>query len=123
MDAYGSALHQLYAVPVARFVAERARLAAELRAAGDREAAARLGKLHRPTTSAWAVNQLYRDARAAFDDMLRAAADVQRGDLGATSSYRDALATLRKRAGTILADAGHGASEALLRRVATTLAA
>jgi hypothetical protein len=123
MAAYEHALQKLYQAPLARFVAERKRLAAELHAAGDKVAGKELAKRRRPTTSAWTVNQLYRHAHDAFADLLGAAARMRKGDLGATGDYREALANLRQRASTILKDAGHGATDALLRRVATTLAA
>ena len=123
MADYPRALQALSRAPIARFVAERTRLAAELRAAGDEVGAKRLGQRRRPTASAWAVNQLYWDARKAFDALLAAAAKLRAGDLSETRAYRDALAALRTRAAAVLRDAGHGATEATLRRVTGTLAA
>jgi hypothetical protein len=117
------ALASLYEAPLDRFVAERGRLAAELRAAGDKSGAADLAKRRRPTISAWVVNQLYRHARAPFDELFAAAARLRNGDLDATGDHRDALAKLRKRAATLLTEGGHGATEATLRRVTTTLSA
>jgi hypothetical protein len=123
MADYSRALQALSRAPIARFVAERTRLAAELRAAGDEAGAKRLGQRRRPTASAWTVNQLYWDAREAFDALLAAAAKLRTGDLSETRAYRDALAALRTRAAAVLRDAGHGATEATLRRVTGTLAA
>src|SRR5258705_9163405 len=79
MGAYEDAVDTLYAAPIDRFVAERTRLVAALRAAGDKDAAARLAKRGRPTTSAWVVNQLYRHSRADFDSMLATAAQLRAG--------------------------------------------
>src|SRR5262249_37785416 len=45
------------------------------------------------------------------------------GDLGASAEHRESIANLRGRAARILTDAGHGAPEATLRRVTTTLSA
>jgi hypothetical protein len=121
--AYEDALQELYRSPLAQFVAERKRLAGELKAAGDAAAAKQLLERKRPTMSAWVVNQLYWHARDAFDEMLATAEQLRNGHLAASAAHRDAIAKLRKRAATILEDAGHAATEATLRRVTTTLAA
>jgi hypothetical protein len=121
--AYEDAVRELYQTPLARFVAERKRLAGELRTAGDRSGAAALAKLPRPTTSAWAVNQLYWHARDAFDELLATAEKLRGGELAASGAHRDALAKLRARAARMLKDGGHAPTEATLRRVATTLSA
>src|SRR5215472_15754045 len=94
MADHRQALEALYKVPLANFVAERDRLAAELRAAGDEEGARQLARRRRPTTSAWTVNQLYWHARDAFDPLLAAAARMRKGDLSETSAYREALGEL-----------------------------
>jgi hypothetical protein len=120
---FDEAVAELFRGPHATFVAERKRLAAELKAAGDKPGAATLGKLGRPPLSAWAVNQLWWQARADFDALLETAKKMRGGDLGATSSHREALNTLRARAAKMLTDAGNAANEATLRRVATTLSA
>lgn len=49
---------RLYAVPPRRFVAERDAAVAAAREAGDTATAAAVGKLRRPTVSAWLVNLL-----------------------------------------------------------------
>ena len=49
-------LVDLMVTPPAGFVAERNRLAKELRAGGDGDAAAAVGKLRRPALSDWALN-------------------------------------------------------------------
>ena len=74
MSDYELALQQLHQVPLASFVAERTRLAAALREKGDEAGAARIAKRPKPVTSVWAVNQLYWQARDAFDALLAAAA-------------------------------------------------
>jgi hypothetical protein len=48
----------LYGLPLEDFVARRDALAKEARAAGDRERAAEIKQLAKPTRAAWAVNQL-----------------------------------------------------------------
>ena len=120
---YDDKVRELYQAPLDQFVAERKRLAAELRAAGDRAAAERLTKAHRPTMSAWVVNQLYWHARDAFDAMLATAARLREGELAAQVEHRDAIGKLRERAAAMLVHAGHAASEPTLRRVTATLSA
>src|SRR4051812_17139068 len=53
-------IDELYTVDPSEFVARRNALAKELRAAGDRDAAAEVSKLRRPTVVAAALNQLAR---------------------------------------------------------------
>jgi len=123
MSAETDAVAALYQAPFGDFVAERKRLANERKAAGDKDAAARIVKLARPPISAWAVNQLWWRERARFDALLKAAAQVKLGDREAARGHREALAALREQAARILQDAGNAASEATLRRVVTTLSA
>lgn len=51
---------ELYALPLDRFVPERAVLVKQLRADGRREDAARVASLTKPSIVAWAVNQVVR---------------------------------------------------------------
>ena len=121
--AYADAVAALYRSPQDLFVAERKRLAAELKAGGDKEGAARFGKLARPTLSAWAVNQLWWQAQPLFEELLSSSQRLRRGDRNASSAHRDALTALRTRAAALLAEGGHAATDATLRRVTTTLSA
>jgi len=120
---YDDAALSLFQVPLDQFITERKRLAGELKAAGDKDGAARLAKLARPPTSAWAVNQLWWHARAAFEALFEIARRLRDGKLEAAAAHREALARLRVQAMNILTDAGHGATEATLRRVTLTLSA
>jgi len=120
---YPDAVSALYRSAHESFVPERKRLAAELKAAGDKAGAARLAKLVRPPLSAWAVNQLWWNARESFDQLFEGSGRLRRGDRTAASAHRDALVALRSRAAQLLADSGHSATDATLRRVATTLSA
>jgi hypothetical protein len=120
---YEDAVEALFQAPHEQFVAERKRLSGELKAAGDKDGAARLAKLARPPISAWVVDQLWWRARDAFEALFDTAERVRRGDLGASAAHRDALAKLRAQAVQILSDAQHGTSEATLRRVTQTLSA
>src|SRR5579859_2673358 len=120
---YDGAVEALYRGPLDAFVAERKRLAGELKAGGDKDGAARLVKLGRPSISAWAVNQLYWHEREAFDRLLATAARLRRGEHDAASEHQRALSALRALTATLLTGAGHAAPESTLRRVTTTLAA
>jgi len=121
--SYAEAIAELYQAPLSTFVAERKRLAGNLKAEGDKPGAAKLVKLGRPTTSAWVINQLWWHARHEVEAMFATAERLRTGELAATAAHRESLAKLRARAATILTDAGHGATEATLRRVMTTIAA
>jgi hypothetical protein len=55
------AADDLYGAPLDEFVSRRDALAKELRAGGDRDGAAAVKKLPKPTRAAWAVNRLVRD--------------------------------------------------------------
>lgn len=121
--SYDEAVAELYQVPHAAFVTERKRLAGELKAAGDKAGATKLGKLPRPPISAWTVNQLWWQARETFESMLESAAQLRDGELAVAAQHRETIAKLRQQAQSILTEAGHAATEATLRRVTMTLAA
>ena len=122
-SSYERALEELYRAPLASFVAERKRLAGELKAAGDAAGAQKLAKATRPTLSAWVVNQLWWTERKTFARLLATAKDVRVGDAEALAAHRDVLAELRERAAALLSQDGRGANETMLRRVSTTLGA
>jgi hypothetical protein len=120
---YDDAVIALYRAPLDKFVAERKRLASELKSGGDKAGATRLAALGRPPISAWTVNQLWWEARDAFDELIAAGERLRAGNLAGTSAHREAMAELRARAETLLGAAGHAATEATLRRIMTDLSA
>lgn len=120
---YAEALTELYQAPLEQFIAERKRLVGELKAAGDKTGVRLLGTRAKPPVSAWVANQLWWHAREDFDQLLAAADKLRKGQLAASGEHRDAIAKLRKRAAAMLEQAGHGATEATLRRVALTVSA
>jgi len=119
--SYDDALSELYQAPHGSFVAERKRLSAELKAAGDKPSAQKFAKLVRPPLSAWAVNQLWWHARSAFEELFDAAGHLRAGKLSARDAHRKALAALTTRAQKLLTDSGHAANDATLRRINMTL--
>jgi len=121
--SYQQGLAQLFQAPLERFVAERKRISAELKAAGDKAGAARLLHLSRPPVSAWVVNQLWWQAQGALEELFATAARQRVGDRAAVGEHRQQLSALRARAAELLRAGGHTATEATLRRATMTLAA
>jgi hypothetical protein len=126
--------HDLYGLPLDRFIPERTALAKALRTAGQRDEAATIAKLPKPSVAAWAANQLVRTQREAIaqlfeagDALQRAHADVISGGGGAralreaTERERAAVETLIEAARGLLSTEGHGLSPATLERVSETL--
>jgi hypothetical protein len=125
---------QLYGLPLDRFVPERAALAKELRAAGDRAGASEVAAMRKPSIAAWAVNQLVRTQSRAVKELF-AAGDALSGaqenliaGRGDARSLRDANARERSAVDALLALArglltgeGHELSPAILDRVSDTL--
>ncbi len=127
---------ELYGLPLERFVPERTALARALRAGGQRDEAADVAALRKPSVAAWAVNQLVRTQRRALDDLFGAGDALRetqsellagRGDARALRSAgereRDAVDVLMQAAQGLLSSDGHGLSPATLELVAGTLRA
>ncbi len=124
----------LYGLPLARFIPERAATAKALRAEGRRDEAAEVAKLRKPSAAAWAVNQLVRTQGRAVSELFDAG-DAVRGaqsevlagagdaaalrDAGARE--RDAVSALVERARGLLSEQGQELSATTLERVADTL--
>jgi hypothetical protein len=126
----------LYGLPLDRFVPERAALVKALRGDGQRDAAAAVAALRKPSVAAWAVNQLVRTQPRAIGELFQAGdelaraqelavAGAQAGDAmrDAASRQRDALETLVKLAEGLLGSEGQELSTVTLERVAETLRA
>ena len=82
----------LYALPPAEFTAARDALAKRLKAEGDKEAAAEVKKLRRPTVGAWAVNTVARQQPELVEAVYEAGAalgEAQRANI--KGKARDAL--------------------------------
>lgn len=124
-------LAELFALPPTIFVASRDDLARRLRVEGDRDGAAAVKALRRPSVTAWVVNRLAHDLPAALASLAglgeqqrrlvqrRAPAGEQRA---AREAVREAVALLCTRAAALLAAEGL-AGEAVTPRVAATLEA
>ena len=127
---------ELYGLPLERFVPDRTALARELRAGGQREEAAEVASLRKPSVAAWAVNQLARTQRRALEDLFAAGDGLREaqaellagrghagGLRGAVEREREAVDVLMGAAGGLLNADGHSLTPVTLDLVAGTLRA
>lgn len=116
-------LDRLYGLPLEQFTLARNEAAKGLRAGGDDAAARQVGKARKPTTAAWAVNQLARhhekDVGALLDAgrRLRAAGTDRKRVRAATDAERAAVDRLVTAARSMLARP----TETVLEQVRETL--
>lgn len=124
----------LYGLPLEQFTAERNALAKRLRQQGDRERAAEVAKLRKPSVAAWAVNQLVRTQKREFDALLKAGDALQQAQAGllggdvdpaelreAAEAERGARERLTAKARGLLSAEGHELQPAKLEQVSDTL--
>src|SRR5947209_1507343 len=78
-------IERLYGLPLAEFTPQRNALAAELRVAGDAEAAAAVKALRKPSAAAWAVNQLVRAEPDLVEALLGAGGELRQAHRQAAS--------------------------------------
>jgi hypothetical protein len=125
----------LYHGPLEDFVARRTALARELRAT-DPEAAVAVGKLRKPSATAWAIDQLALENPGVISELLAAGADAREAHRGAASGtesredlvaatgrLRDGVEAAARAAKDVLQSAGHAASDDTIRRIRATLQA
>lgn len=128
-SALEGAERELYAAPLERFVAVRGELSRSLRTRGEAEAAREIAGRRKPSVAVWAVNALAHRYPRQVEALLRAGDEVRRSQAGgdaeafasAVEGERRAIAALVERAGEVLREGGHAASEANLQRVRSTL--
>jgi hypothetical protein len=122
-------IDRLYQLPLAAFIRERDALAKRVG-----RAAPGIGSLQKPVIAAWAVNQLYWQARPLYDRLVGACErlrDEHRKHLegnpsdvtGAEHAHRDAVRAARDRVRAILSASGDPLSAATLQAVRETLEA
>ncbi|MBO0829829.1 MAG: hypothetical protein J2P24_18820, partial [Streptosporangiales bacterium] len=122
---------ELYGLPAGEFTAARDDRAQQARARGDRESAAAIRKLRRPSTSAWLANMLVRhrpaDVRelAELGDALRAAqAGLAGEDIRRLGERRRRLVDrLLPEARTLAEELGHPVGDGVLREFEGTVQA
>lgn len=131
---HADALDRLYAAALEDFVAERTRLARELRQSGDRPAATVLAKVAKPSAAAWALNHLAREDAKALAAWLDAAevlrdASTRAADVGgdalraAMAAHRTATSELVAHVRDTVQPGGKPLSEPMLERVRAVLQA
>ncbi|MFJ7296129.1 hypothetical protein [Streptomyces collinus] len=126
---YDSVADELYALRPEEFTAARASAMASARTAGDRELAARIGALRKPSLAAWVSNLLVRSSPGEVEPLLRlgeglrqAHQDLDGAQLRELSRRQHALIrALSLRARQLAKEAGHPIGEGVQREVENTL--
>jgi hypothetical protein len=127
--------HDLYGLPLERFVPERDDMTKALRQGGEREKAREVAALRKPSVAAWAVNQLIRTQTQPVAALFRAGdalqqtqANVLAGRGGGGDALREALTEERRaveelvaKATGLLTSQGHELTPTTLERVSETL--
>ena len=121
----GAAADELYGLPAQEFTGARDRMAADIRRAGDRDLAAAVKKLRRPTATAWFANQLVRHYPQQVAELLDTGAALRRAqaDLDVdglrhqTQAGQQLIRVLARQARQLAADTGQ--SLCLLHRSGT----
>src|SRR4051812_4233450 len=128
-DDFDPTADALYALSPRDFTAARDERAAELRKAGDRDGAAAIKALRKPTVTAWLANQLVRRHRDEVEPLLElgaalreATATLSGPELRQLSRQRnEVVAALVRQARRVAADAGQPVSEEASRGLSDTL--
>jgi hypothetical protein len=127
------AIAALYQGRLGTFVDARKELSAARKRAGDKEGAARVAALGKPTPSAWATNRVSMTARQAFVDLLAIGAELRSamraslrgsaaGDVAALQRrMREATVALVGEAARLLAEEQLPQSEVVIGRVRQNL--
>ncbi|MBL7495742.1 hypothetical protein I6A84_36820 [Frankia sp. CNm7] len=123
--------NELYGLVPGSFVAARGERAAAAKASGDRELAAAITRLARPTVPAWLVNLLVRAEPEQVEEFLRlgpALAEAQAAGAGdelrrLTARRHTLIAALTRRARELAAAAGQPVRDDATRELAGTLQA
>lgn len=126
-------IDRLYGLPLEQFIEKRDALVKRRRQEGARDDADRIKKLRKPSTAAWAVNQLIREEPALRDRLLEAADALREAQEAlatgkadteqlrrATEGERAAIEALVERAKALQED-GRSLSQTTLERVQETL--
>ncbi len=134
-DDIEDAINALFTKPLGEFTQARDELAKRLRGAGDRDAAARVKAMKRPSVSVWTLNQLARRYPQRVDALLVASErlrEAQRGALEeggakglreASQAHRASVNELLRTAPALLSEGGHSAGGQNLDRVRDSLLA
>jgi hypothetical protein len=124
-----NAANELYALSPDEFVDHRQQLVAEARQAGDRALATQIGKLRRPTRSAWLINLLARqepDEVTALLELGAALQEAQQRMAGdelrqLSAQRRKAVDALARRAVELGRERGYSAPDGAIQEASQTL--
>ena len=134
-DPHSGEIDRLYSLPLEEFTRERDELAKRLRKGGDRDSAATIKALKKPSVAAWAVNQVRRDRPEDVRNLLEVTEELHRVYAALSSAgarerlgeaadmQRDLIRSLVRCAQQLLEAGGHGANEQTLNKVADTFRA
>lgn len=132
-DDDNGAARELYGLPLGEFTRARDELARRLRKEGRREEADTVKGLRKPTTAAWALNQLARRREADVARLIEAGERLRRAQAellagggrdeldAAAAEERELAGALARDAAAIASDAGAASSDALLEKLRSTL--
>ena len=121
-------IDQLYGLPLGEFTERRNAAAKEIKDAGDKDTAAAVKKLAKPTLAAWVVNQLARREPQLMQELIsvqdRLASTASAKDLRElTHARRELVSKLKRSASKILEEGDYGTGAATLQHVSQTLLA
>jgi hypothetical protein len=124
-----TATNELYALSPDEFIERRQQLVAEARAAKDRQLATQIGKLRRPTRSAWLINLLARqepDDVTALLELGTALQEAQQRMAGdelrqLSAQRRKTVDALARRAVELGGEQGYSAPDGATQEVSQTL--
>lgn len=126
---FDHAADELFGLPPESFVAERGRLAKAARSAGDRDLAAQITALRRPTVPAWILNLLSREAPDLLEALLTVGTELREawttgGDLAASDRRRNrAVGAALRKADDLATRLGRPLTTAARREIKDTLLA
>ena len=127
----GDPLDELFAAPLDEFVAVRNRIASELGKAGDKDAAAEVKAIRKPSVVVWALNGLARQDKAGVKALVDAADRMRKVQSGrsrtsfadAQKGLSEATRKLAKRGAELLAEGDRKPSDAMIQRLDRALTA
>jgi hypothetical protein len=102
---------ELYGLPPDAFAAARDDEVRKARSAGRQPLARELGRLRRPTQSAWLINQLWRDQSDTIEELLRLADDLGRAQARASVPDQHRLTVRRRELESALIRGAHALAE------------
>lgn len=124
-----TAADELYAVSPDDFTERRQQLVAEARKEGNREVATQIGKLRRPTRSAWLINLLSRDGADNIDALFELGVALQQAQQRMagnelrqlSAERRKTVDAMARRAVELGRQQGYDAPDGALQEVGQTL--